>query len=862
MNNLQYVFGQLIDKQLGRKDLSEIFALARDKQKIMLELPLTRILDVLEETGKLWQDPHYPGRITAIRELPALTGFSAPMVELGINAVTELLQRKNLEKKLNASKVSPAYLEGWGRRNEERLRAFPLGLVLHVGAGNVFVGAVDSLVHGFLSKNINLLKISSQDPLFPLLFARSLAESDPEGILSQSFGILNFRGGEKELEELLKQNCDAIVVWGGEATVKAYRQDLPLSCKLIEYGPKYSFAWLTEAGLKREPEALDLLARDIILWDQRACSSPQVAFIEESPDFPIRQIAEKLADGLEKAAQELPPGKISVDEKVEITRVREEGEVAQAAGEGLVLYSGGRTAYTIIIEESCGFTFSPLNRVIFLKPYRKISRVIDSLTPLKGYLQTAGVLSSPLELQFLVDCLAECGVTRITPLGKMLEVNPEAPHDGGFQLEQLIKWVNLEDFSSEFVREEKLLELVEFARQNSPFYRARFSGMEFIGLESLPELPVLRAEEVRRNTPPLGEALLTAPVSACYIFSSGGTSGEAKFIFYTPQEWEETTSMLAQVYNLAGVCRGDRVANLFMAGSLWTSFLAVNSALEKLGCVVLPIGGNVDKDQIIKYVEELKPDILVSLPTILSEVARGMKDKGIKLKAVLYGGENLNPAARKLLQEVFNPDIILSAGYASVDAGVIGFQTPFCERGVHHLLWDYQIMKMIDPVTGEIAPEGEIVVTNLGKRLLPVIHYGTGDRGKWRMCSCGRPEPAFELTGRVTEVIRIGTADLRASDIEKALEYFPQISPVFQLEISSRKEKEYLKLKIEIENGDIVELSERLKEKLLEINHELKDALERGWVSRFVVEAGFPGFIPRVARTGKVARIIDNRQVS
>ena len=234
----------------------------------------------------------------------------------------------------------------------------------------------------------------------------------------------------------------------------------------------------------------------------------------------------------------------------------------------------------------------------------------------------------------------------------------------------------------------------------------------------------------------------------------------------------------------------------------------------------------------------------------------------MKLKAVLYGGENLNPAARKLLTEVFEPKSILSAGYASVDAGVIGFQTPNCEKGVHHLLWDYQIMKMIDPVTGESAEEGEIVVTNLEKRLLPVINYGTGDRGKWRMCACGRPEPAFELTGRVTDVVRVGTADLRVSDFEKVIEYFPQITPVFQVEVSSRKEKEYLKLKIEIENGDILELSEHLREKILELNHELKDALERGWISRFTVEAGFPGFIPRVARTGKVARIIDNRQIS
>lgn len=59
-----------------------------------------------------------------------------------------------------------------------------------------------------------------------------------------------------------------------------------------------------------------------------------------------------------------------------------------------------------------------------------------------------------------------------------------------------------------------------------------------------------------------------------HVFSSGGTSGNPKYSFYSNKEFEQVAEMLAIGYQSQGLQPGDLCANLFAAGNMWSSFLA------------------------------------------------------------------------------------------------------------------------------------------------------------------------------------------------------------------------------------------------------------------------------------------------
>ncbi|MCL5036797.1 MAG: AMP-binding protein [Chloroflexi bacterium] len=881
-----YIFGKLTEKSepLDRSDLAKLLL---EAQKVLGRLqgyPVSRIVQVLSYAGRLWRDPDYEGRKKCLEIMPDLTGFHPLMVGRALDALCDLLDKDSLERKISAAFGSREYLDRWVFKHESGgyLRASPLGIVLHVSAGNVFVGGIDSLVHGIISKNVNILKLSSQDPVFPMLFAESLRQADPDGLISNSFALLTFRGGDDGIERELKKLCDAIVVWGGEDAVNAYRKDLPLSCRLVEYGPKFSFAVITASGLSvcGTDEAAKRLASDVIMWEQRACNSPQVVYIEEKDPGDSVSFARKLAETLAGKALDLPPGELTADEQVEITRARKEAEIEEVLWKAVLIAPSGNTDWTVIFEKDTGFHISPLNRTIYIKPFRSWADILAGVVEMGSYIQTVGLMATPAEWRTLSGAIVRCGATRITELGKMSEGKPESPHDGSFQLEQLVRWANIEsvperfDLGEKFAldhvtvsHETRFMELVSFSRLNCSYYNRLYSGIDVRNMSDITRLPTLTGEAVFENTPPRGEGLISGPVMRAYVFASGGSTGDPKFCFYSDSEWEEVIDILSEVYQVAGITAADRVANLFMAGNLWTSFLVANQALSKVGCTVLPLAGNAEIKFLVKHMEILKPTALIGLPSVMAGIALELEKSGtarLPVRTILYGGEHVSPSAANLFEKVFDSPMIISAGYASVDAGPIGYQCPRSPGRIHHLIKDYIHLEILDTESDEAAPSGEpgeITVTNLDRRLMPMIRYRTGDIGRiiTGECECGRHTPRFELMDRCTDVLRIGTADFYPDDLEKIVSMFPGVLPALQVVAERSEGMDRARILIEVDGACAG--PEEIRRKILESNRELAEALNMGWLSDIVVETGPAGFITRNPRTGKIKRSIDKREI-
>ena len=892
-NHSAWIFGEeQKDFSLNADSAKELITKGRAAANAIFRLSTPKIVSLLAAAGKLWR-PGTPIYKEALAALSQQLPFSHDMVKESLDMVCGLLDEGELHNRVALELGAPTALDRWHRptgrrtRNQPRglsnkdydglVRAFPMGLMLHVSASNVFLGALDSIVQGMLTKNAAIVKLSSADPIFPIMFARSLAEVDEEGALAGSLALVSWRGGDSEVEEVFKGGVDGAIVWGGEEAVQAYRQGLNAGARLIEHGPKMSFAVITkEIFYKENKKELVItaqeLAHDVALWDQAACASPQMAYLEcsrqQAEDF-----AQILAEELEKFADKWPPGELDIHEQVELTKVREQATFEAAVGEKSIMFPEDRSArWTIIVTDNKEPEVSPLNRCIVLHPIDDIALLPGLFRPIAGYLQSVGVAGSLPRIRQLAIELGASGVNRFTTLGTMLAGVTGAPHDGRFGLQDLVRWVDYERCPDASPKE-RLGALLSYVRERSPFFKERLAGLDLKLGNDLLKIPFSQSEDIVPNVPPRGEDFLTASPHGAHVFASGGSTGQPKYVLYTFDEFVEVSRVLSTCFEAAGMTREDRCANIFVAGHLWTSFLAVHQALENVGCFSIPIGGTSEMSQTLRYVVDFEATVVLGIPSALLELARLVRSEGLTgklhVRLLLYAGEHLAPQSAQFLSETFGGAQVRSAGYASVDAGTIGYQCEHCQGSWHHLLTDYQYLEFLHVDSGKPVAAGEVgemVATNLNRLLQPVVRMKTGDLGRFSdsQCPCGSKDLLFELLGRADDRVFVGGARFMARDLDKVADAVDGLSGQVQVIVQNQDGTEKLTLKAEASGAAAAELRAKLAEQFvdafLEQEEDVRAAVNMGWLEKPEAEVLEPGHLPRVARTGKVRRVIDERK--
>ena len=871
-----YLFGKALDKTAWTPaELGKLGLQAQEARGLLRGVSRDYIADTLARAGRLF-DKGGKYRKAALAHLKEHITFSGPVIEKSLDVIPEILEKQTLIKRMNMELFIPYALEAPVERRgySGLVRALPKGVVLHVGAGNVFLGILDSMVIGFLTKNVNIVKLASGGSNFINLFMDALNEVDEKGVLAKSAAIVSWKGGSQGLEEAALKHVNAVFVWGGYDAVQSYRRIAPIDVRVEGFGPKTSVGVVFDSCI--EYEGMDNVARraavDASLWDQAACSSLHTLYII-APAKKHKALASDFLKYSKKhfsdLAAELPQGKLSPDEKVEINRARQLARVDMALGAAAYESSAPKTDWTVIYEKDPVYRVSPLNRVLYVKTVESIEAVRDLLMPMRGYIQTVGVGGS-IERKKVLETLGPVGIARVVKLGKMLEEANGSPHDGIYPMMSLVNWVPIEEKPSQL---DRLSELVDHARKRSPFYGRHFKGVpRIVSLEDFQKVPFLEKHHVLENTPPDSSDLLTSKVQRGIFFASGGSTGQPKYVFYDQHEYDHTCRMLAFTYEAAGLNEKDTIANLFIAGNLWSSWLSVEKAIAYTKAISVPVGSNLPLENIAGYLEDFQVTAVIGLPSFLVKLAEYVKaNKGkhrLAIKKIFYGGEYVGDEMVKFFKSVFPGVDVRSGGYATADAGVIGFQCPACVKGEHHLFAHSQFIEFVDqdtlkPVSpGEV---GELVVTGLSKKHMPIIRYRVGDLGRWvlKPCACGRKEKLFEILGRCDDRIHVGGAHLFVNDLQEALGRVPDLTFNFQAVIDKKGHRDTLKLRVEVKDpaalaraGELGDLLWRAIEKHCEDLHE---SVRMKWLDKPEIEVLKPGSIERVLRTGKIRKVIDKR---
>ncbi|MDO4177035.1 MAG: AMP-binding protein [Bacillota bacterium] len=296
--------------------------------------------------------------------------------------------------------------------------------------------------------------------------------------------------------------------------------------------------------------------------------------------------------------------------------------------------------------------------------------------------------------------------------------------------------------------EEKLVEVVEYAKANSPFYA------EKIGESAFAEIPFTTADELREREK---DFLCVSPsqISRIVTLQTSGTTGKPKRVYFTEEDQQLTVDHFNHGMRLIADST-DKVLILMPALSEGSLGLLLGQGIRDMGAQAIEYGlpDKKDMEKILQLIRDEGVTSVVASPTHMialarqaeKEMANGAEE--IYLRSVLLSGEFIPDNTALMLEDVFQ--CMVFEHYGMTEMGLGCAVTCGYSRG-HHIREADLYIELINPLTGEVVPEtegrntpgfsnyGEIVFTTLTRKGMPFIRYRTGDFSRWVLtdCPCG-----------------------------------------------------------------------------------------------------------------------------
>ncbi|MBC7714699.1 MAG: hypothetical protein H7177_15240 [Rhizobacter sp.] len=775
-------------------------------------------------------------------DLKSREDIASDEVDINMQGLIDFLSIDHLRTKLKRELGSehPFELKRQDARENHFEAWYPLGTLVHVTPNNSPLLAVLGVMEGLLSGNVNVLKLAHKDSQFAGIFYEEFCRLDTTSSLKDYIYIAKISSKQKEYLKSFLSIADVISAWGGEESVQSIREIAPRGARIVEWGHKISFSYITQSQ-KNNAEVYKKMAYEICLNEQMACSSPQTIFIEDTNFEELKKVAEQLSAALNMISPTMKRVMPGVQETAELTVTREQVRLKSILG-GSHLVVSPQNDWRIYVEDTSALSSSPLFRTIWLKPMPR-SKMINHLRPLKMYLQTAGIAASAMEVEALTRDLFMAGAQRVRAIGEMTDSYIGEPHDGVYALERYCQRINFHDSKDSAMMKNKC----SFEDMKSPAP---------VRLTSIMEKADFQCQIVKAEYSDL-------------FFYSGGSSGEPKLSVFTYQDYNRQMELAGEGLYAAGLNpKTDRCMNLFYAGSLYGGFISFFTILEKLNAVHFPMGASTDFGLVGKTIINNRVDTLLGMPSYLIQLFKENHDDFKKyrgIKKIFYGGEHFSEAQRNFLMREYGVEIVRSASYGSVDAGPLAYQCEFSTGGVHHLhekLHDLEIVNLEKDEPVKLGEIGRLLFTSKVRHGQNIERYAIGDVGKELVgaCECGRRGIRFELLGRHGDVFRIGTTFLSYQKFQKILIDKLEFEGSIQLHLFSGDalKKEKVEIKVENQLKD-AQTPEALRKMFLAEYPDLNLVVNLDLVMDFDVTIVDKKEMTHNPSTGKLRSVIDHR---
>ncbi|MBQ3416466.1 MAG: phenylacetate--CoA ligase [Ruminococcus sp.] len=410
----------------------------------------------------------------------------------------------------------------------------------------------------------------------------------------------------------------------------------------------------------------------------------------------------------------------------------------------------------------------------------------------------------------------------------------------------------------------RLKRLVKYCYDNVPLYHQRltdakvFDGERIKKLSDIQYIPFTTKDDFRDNYP---FGLNAVPMKDIVrIHASSGTTGKPTVGVYTKDDLKIWADCVARVAAAGGVTADDIIQISFGYG-LFTGALGLHYGLENIGATVIPASsGNTEKQ--LMMMRDYGVTGLVATPSYALYLSEAIKEgkyplSDYKLKLGILGSEPCTEAMRSQIEN--NLGIYVSDNYGMTELGGPGVSGDCTARDGMHFAEDHFLPEIINTDTGERLDEGEVgelVVTTLTKRGMPVLRYRTKDITKlsYQPCSCGRTHCRMSKTmGRTDDMLIIKGVNVFPTQIENILIEIEDIAPHYMLVVTRENFRDALEIKVELTNASLLENYQSLNNLRAYIEHKMQSIL--GLRTKVTLVA--PKTLERFQ--GKAKRIVDLR---
>ena len=203
----------------------------------------------------------------------------------------------------------------------------------------------------------------------------------------------------------------------------------------------------------------------------------------------------------------------------------------------------------------------------------------------------------------------------------------------------------------------------------------------------------------------------------------------------------------------------------------------------------------------VQLIHDFEPRVIMVTPSYMLTVIDEFEKQGID-PAVHLAARSASSAPSRgpsrcasEMEERLDIDAVDIYGLSEVMGPGVAQECVETKDGLH--IWeDHFYPEIIDPVTGEVLPEGEkgeLVFTSLTKEAMPVIRYRTRDLTRL-LPGTARPgmRRMEKVTGRTDDMIILRGVNLFPTQIEEVVLRPPGLSPHFTLELTTRGRMDHL----------------------------------------------------------------------
>ena len=407
----------------------------------------------------------------------------------------------------------------------------------------------------------------------------------------------------------------------------------------------------------------------------------------------------------------------------------------------------------------------------------------------------------------------------------------------------------------------RLKKTVKNTYENVSFYNKKFKELgitpdDIKTLDDITKLPFTTKDDLRENMP---FGMMNVSLDDCIeLHASSGTTGIPVTACYTPHDIDVWAEVMARCLSMSGLTKKDVFQNPIPYGT-FTGAFGFHYGAQKVGSLVIPSGKGQSERQIklMQYYNTTFISGVASYVIRLGQVAKemGIDPKKTSVKNGLFGAEMFTPGLKKRIMDTWEMDVHDIYGLTEMCGP--GVSTDCDQHDGLHLWEDHFLVECVDPKTLEpvdVEEEGELVITTLTKKGMPLLRYRTKDISKLydqSVCECGRTHVKHaNIKGRSDDMIIIRGTNIYPGQIESVLMKHPEVGGNWRMILSTENEMDMLTVELETKQ----QMSQM---DILNLEKTLKNNIKSVLVFTPQVDVLPPNTIPDTGLKAK--RVIDNR---